>query len=246
MWELEHKEGWALNNWCFWTVMLEKTLESPYECKEIKQVDPKGNQSWIFTGRTSAEAEAPVLWSHDIKDWLIGKDPDAGKDWRQEDKGATEDETVGWHHWLTDITNSCLLHMSLSKLQEIVKVREAWHAAVYGVTKSQTRLSHWTTTTHKRNPIRLTADLSAETPQARRERQDIFKVLKGKNLQPRLPRKDLKINGEIKAFQQTKVKRIQYHQTNLTTNVKGTYIVNKCNRGKNIYKINPKELWKWQ
>ena len=95
----------------------------------------------------------------------IGKDPDAGKDWRQEDKGATEDEMVGWHHWLTDITNSCLLNMSLSKLQEIVKVREAWHAAVCGVTKSGTRLSHWTTTTHKGNPIRLTADFSAETLQ---------------------------------------------------------------------------------
>ena len=100
MWELEHKEGWALNNWCFWTVMLEKTLESPYECKEIKQVDPKGNQSWILAGQTNAEAEGPILWPPDAKGWLIRKDPDAGKDWRQEEKGTTEDEMVGWHHWL--------------------------------------------------------------------------------------------------------------------------------------------------
>ena len=87
-------------NWWFWTVVLEKTLESPLDSKEIKPVHPKGNQSWIFIGRTDAEAETPVLWPPDVKSWLTGKDPDAGKDWRQEEKGMTEDEMVGWHHWL--------------------------------------------------------------------------------------------------------------------------------------------------
>ena len=100
MWELEHKESWVPKNWCFWTVVLEKTLESPLGCKEIQPVHPKGNQSWILIGRTDAEAETPILWPHDAKSWFIGKDPDAGKDWRQEKKGMTEDEMVGWHHWL--------------------------------------------------------------------------------------------------------------------------------------------------
>ena len=98
MWELDHKEGWAPKNWCFWTVVLEKTLESPLDCKESKPVNTKGNQSWTFIGRTDAEAEAPILWSPDVKSQLIGKDPDAEKDWRQEEKGTTEDEMVGWHH----------------------------------------------------------------------------------------------------------------------------------------------------
>ena len=98
MWELDHKGGWGPKNWCFWTVMLEETLEKPLDCKEIKPVHPKGNQSWIFIGRTDAEAEAPVLWPSDVKNWLTGKDPDAGEDWGQE-KGTTEDEMVGWHHW---------------------------------------------------------------------------------------------------------------------------------------------------
>ena len=100
MWELDHKESWALKNWCFWTVVLEKTVESPLDCKQIKLVSPKGNQSWIFIGRTDTEAETPILWSPDVKNWLIGKDPEAGKDWQQEEKGTTEDELVGWHHWL--------------------------------------------------------------------------------------------------------------------------------------------------
>ena len=99
-WELDYKESWTLKNWCFWTVVLEKTLESPLDNKEMQPVHPKGNQSWIFIGRTDAEAETPVLWPPDVKSWLIGKDPDAGKDWRQEEKGTTEDEMVGWHHWL--------------------------------------------------------------------------------------------------------------------------------------------------
>ena len=99
MWELDHKESWALKNWCFWTVVLvlEKT---PLDCKEIKPVNPKENQSWIFIGRTDAEAETPILRPPDAKNWPTGKDPDAGKDWRQEEKGMTEDEMVGWHHRL--------------------------------------------------------------------------------------------------------------------------------------------------
>ena len=100
MWELDYKESWALKNWCFWTVVLEKTLESPLDCKEIQPVHPKGNQSRIFTGRTDAEVDAPILWAPDVKNWLIGKDLDAGKDWRQEEKGTTKDEMVGWHHQL--------------------------------------------------------------------------------------------------------------------------------------------------
>ena len=98
MWELDYKESWAPKNWCFWTVVLEKTLESPLDCKEIQPVHAKGNQSWVFICRT--DAEAPILWPLDAKNWLTGKDPDAGKDWRQEEKGMTEAEMVGWHHRL--------------------------------------------------------------------------------------------------------------------------------------------------
>ena len=100
MWELDYKESWVLKNWCFWTVVLEKTFESPLDCKEIQVVCPKGNQSWVFIGRTDVEAETPILWLPDVKSWLIGKDPDAGRDWGQEEKGTTEDEMVGWHHQL--------------------------------------------------------------------------------------------------------------------------------------------------
>ena len=99
MWELDYKESWVPKNWCFWTVVL-KTLESPLDCKEIQPVHPKGDQSWVFFGRTDVEAETPILWTPDVKSWLIGKDPDAGKDWEQEEKGTTEDEMAGWHHWL--------------------------------------------------------------------------------------------------------------------------------------------------
>ena len=141
MGELDHKESWALKNWCFWTAVLEKTLESPLDCMEIKPVYPKGNQSWIFIGRTDAEAETPKLWPPNAKNWLIGKDPDAGKVWRQEEKGMTEDEMVGWHHWLNG-------HESEQTL-ETVKDREAWHAAVHGVTKSWTRLSNWIAVTNR-------------------------------------------------------------------------------------------------
>ena len=101
MWEWDYKESWVLKNWCFWTVVLEKTLESPLDCKESRPVHPKGDQSWVFIGRTDAEAETPILWLPDVKSWLIGKDPDAGRDWGQEEKGTTEDEMVGWHHRLS-------------------------------------------------------------------------------------------------------------------------------------------------
>ena len=100
MWGLNHKESWVPKNWCFWLVVLEKTLESPLNCKEIQPVNPKGNQSWIFIGRTDVEAEAPILWPPNAKNWIIGKGPYAGKDWRQEEKGTTEDEMVGWHYQL--------------------------------------------------------------------------------------------------------------------------------------------------
>ena len=99
-WELDYKDSWELKNWCFWTVVLVKTPESPLDCKEIQPVHPKGNQPWIFIGRTDAEAETPILWPPDAKNWLIWKDADAGKDWGWEEKGTTENEMVGWHHWL--------------------------------------------------------------------------------------------------------------------------------------------------
>ena len=100
MWELIYKESWAPKNWCFWTAVLEKTLENPLDCKDRQPVHPKGDQSWVFIGRTDAGAETPILWPPDAKSWLIWKDPDAGKDWRWEEKGTTDDEMVGWHHRL--------------------------------------------------------------------------------------------------------------------------------------------------
>ena len=129
-------ESWAPKIRCFWTVVLEKTLESPLDCKENQPVHPKGDQSWVFIGRSDAEAETPILWPSDVKSWLIWKDPDAGKDWRQEEKGMTEDEMVWWHHQLNG--------MGLGGLWELVMDREAWCAAVHGVTKSRTWLSDWT------------------------------------------------------------------------------------------------------
>ena len=142
MCKLDYKESWVLKNWCFWTVVLEKTLKSPLDCKEIQPVHPKGNQSWILIGRTNAEAEAeaPILWPPDTKSQLIRRDPDAGKDWRREEKGMTEDEMVGMEsptQWTWVWANSWRWW----------RTRGAWCAAVHGVTKSQTQLSNWITTT---------------------------------------------------------------------------------------------------
>ena len=134
----QFQESWAAKNWCFWTMVLEKTLESPLDCKEIQAVHPKGDQSWVFIGRTDAEAETPILWPPDAKNWLIRKDTDAGKDWSQEEKGTIEDEMVGWHHRLNehDWTNT-------RSLDREVMDREAWCTAGHGVAESM-QLSDWT------------------------------------------------------------------------------------------------------
>ena len=137
MWELDYKESWALKNWCFWIVALEKTLESPLDCKEIQPVNPKENQFWIFIGRTDAEAEAPIVWPPDAKNWLIEKDSDAGKDWRLEQKGMTEDDMVGWHHQLDG-------HEFEQAPGIVDGDREAWRAAVHGFAESWTWMSIWT------------------------------------------------------------------------------------------------------
>ena len=123
MWELDHKESWVPKNWCFWTVVLDKTLESPLDCKEIQPVNPKGNQAWVFIGRT--DAEAPILWPPDVKNWLIGKDPDAGKDWLK----AGEGDDRGWDGWMTSPTRWTWVWVSSG---EFVMDREAWCAAVMG------------------------------------------------------------------------------------------------------------------
>ena len=137
MWELAYKESWTLKNWCFWTVVLEKTLESPLDCKDIQPVHPKGNQSWKFIGKTDAEPETPILWSPDAKNWFLGKGPGAGQDWRLEEKGTTKDERVGWCHQFGV--------QEFEKAQIVGEVQGSLECCSPWVSKRWTWLSDWTT-----------------------------------------------------------------------------------------------------
>ena len=135
MWELDRKSGWAPRIWCLQTAVLEKSVESLLDCKEIQPVHPKGDQCWVFIGRTDAEADAPILWPPDAQNWLIGQDPDVGKDWRREEKGTTEDEMAGWHHWLNG--HECEQSPGNSEGQGGLV------AAAHGVTKSRVGMTEW-------------------------------------------------------------------------------------------------------
>ena len=136
MWELDYKESWAPKNWWFWTVVLKKTLESPLDCNKIKPVNPKRNQSWIFNSRIDVEAETPILWQPDVKNWLTGKDPDARKGWRQKEKGMTEDEMVGWHHWLDGYV--------FKLAPGVTDGMRDWHDQSMGLQRVKSGLSDWT------------------------------------------------------------------------------------------------------
>ena len=136
MWELDCEESWAPKNWCFCTVVLEKTPESPLDCKEIQPVHSEGDRPWDFFGRNDAKAETPVLWPPHVKSWIIGKYSDAGRHWGQDEKGMTEDEMAGWHHWLDG--------HEFEWTPGVGDGQEAWHSAIHGVTKSRTRLIDWT------------------------------------------------------------------------------------------------------
>jgi len=145
IWELDCEESWALKNWCFWTVVLEKALDSPLDCKEIQPVHSEGDQSWVFFGRNDAKAETPVLWPPHVKSWLTGKDSDAGRDWGQEEKGMTEDEMAGWHHWLDG--HESVWTPGVGDGQGGLECCDSWgrkESDTNGVAKSRTRLSDWT------------------------------------------------------------------------------------------------------
>ena len=161
MWELDCEESWALKNWCFWTVVLEKTLESPLDCKEIQPVHPKGDRSWVFIGRTDANAETPIIWPPHAKSWLIGKDSDAGRDWGQEEKGTTEDEMARWHHQVDGITN-------VGDGQGILT------CCVHGVAKGRTWLRGWT----ELNWLKTTCGNSCKPHSNRVKHQTSVSILK--------------------------------------------------------------------
>ena len=156
MWQLDYKESWAQKNWYFWTVVLEKTLESPLDCKEIQPVHPKGNQSWIFTGRTDVEMGALILRPPDVKSQLIGKDHDDWKGWSQKEKTVAEDEMVRWHHWLNGY--------EFDHTQGDSKGQETWCVVVLGAAKSWTKLRDWSTTTAKSLQPNLPSKSSAWIP----------------------------------------------------------------------------------
>ena len=154
MWELDCEESWATKNWCFWTVVFEKTLEIPLDCKEIQLVHSKGDQSWVFFGRTDVKAEAPILGPPDAKSWLFGKDPDAGRHWGQEEKGTTEDEMAGWHHWLNgresgwtpgvdDGQEGLACCNSWGRKQLDTTERLNWWTGTAGAVEATPRTSHW-------------------------------------------------------------------------------------------------------
>ena len=188
-WELDCKESWGPKNWCFWTMVLEKMLESPLDCKEIQPVHPKGNLSWVFIGETDAEAETPILWPSNAKNWLSGKDPDAGKDWRHEEKGMTEDEMVGWHHQLNG-----------HEFEQTWGVGDG-QGRVYRVSKSQTQLSDWTELKikecSKKKCLSFSLPLELQTPISSLRAPDLSLHLRDPRLVIILPRNGLSHNGDL-------------------------------------------------